>query len=133
MMDASLATNGSTVKPHMASTSSYRRLMAKDTHHAVDAALRAVLSANIKGLQRRYPGLASSPALARKAQIGQRTALRAMQGTHATTIDTLAAIASAFDVQAWQLLLPGFAGPTAQPAESGTRATIRTPRAEKIV
>lgn len=125
-MDARLAIYGSFVKPLMATSGEYVSAMAKPAHRTVDTGLRKVLSQNIAALQEKHPHLATSPTLARKAQVGQRTALRAMNGSHATTIDTVHAIARAFGVEAWQLLLPGFGGPE-QPKATAPHPDVVAP------
>lgn len=110
-MAGNLATYGLSVKPPMALRNNYRAVMArKGTHRQVDQSLRVVLKANVRLLQKMRPDLQSSDALGERAKIGQRTALRAMNGSRACTIDTVHALAVAFGVAAWQLLLPGFAG-----------------------
>lgn len=83
--------------------------MKKDTHRLVDTSLRGILRDNIRGIQQRDPEVAGSVKLGKRTKLGQRTALRIMHGEIAVTLDTLQQIANGLKLEAWQLLLPGFA------------------------
>lgn len=51
--------------------------------------------------------LKTPTALGRVAKVGRKTIERMMAGTHATTLDSLEAVAVALNVRPWQMLVDG--------------------------
>lgn len=98
--------------------------MACDDGYALVMAPRRVLAANLAKLmahaaESRRPDLASQNALAiycthRGNKIGQTTVGRIMRAEVNAEIDTIEAVARAFGLQAWQMLVPGL-DPKAHP------------------
>lgn len=80
---------------------------------------RQVLAANLAALMSTRKGLASlndveNEAMRKGHPIGRSTVDRAKKGKTAINLDNLEAIARAFDLEAWQLLVPSF-NPTNPP------------------
>jgi hypothetical protein len=70
------------------------------------AVLRKVLSANVRTLMAAVPALGTQAALRHISGIGGGSIEGAIKGTRNTGIDTVEAIAHAFGLHAWQLLVP---------------------------
>lgn len=72
-----------------------------------DDELRQVFKANLERLMRANPGLDSGPKLEAKSGIGKSTISRWLETPpqSAPTLDSIAAIARAFGVQPWELLV----------------------------
>lgn len=68
---------------------------------------RAVLAKNLAALRKAHPDLSGQRKLAKKAGIGEGSVWRAAKGGVGVSIDTLRALARAFGLQPWQLLVPG--------------------------
>ncbi|MES2910583.1 MAG: hypothetical protein V4718_04295 [Pseudomonadota bacterium] len=66
----------------------------------------AVVSANLNTLMKAYPDLSSNLKLDKKTKIGTGAISRARNGQNLTLI-TMEALAKAFDLEVWQLLVPG--------------------------
>ena len=66
-----------------------------------------VLAANINTLMEANVALESNPKLAKRAQIGIGSVARIRNAQTDITLDTLTKLADAFDLQPWQLLVPG--------------------------
>ena len=66
-----------------------------------------VLAANINRLMEGSPALESNPKLSRRAKIGIGSVARIRNSQTDITLDTLTKLAEAFDLQPWQLLVPG--------------------------
>ncbi len=67
-------------------------------------ALRRIVSSNIRTLMRKRAW--TQPELAKKSGVAQRTISNALNEKHGMSIETLEAIARAFDRPGWLLLLP---------------------------
>lgn len=67
----------------------------------------SVLAANINRLMGSTVALESNPKLAKRADIGIGSVARIRNAQTDITIDTLTKLAEAFDLQPWQLLVPG--------------------------
>lgn len=72
---------------------------------------RAILATNIKRLMDANPSLSSLVKVAEEAKrkghtISKNAVDSAKSGAHATNMDTLDGIARAFEMEAWQLLVP---------------------------
>lgn len=70
-----------------------------------------ILAKNLARLMADTPDLGSQPKIAAKTaakgkKIGQRTVGRALKGEVSTTLGSVDALAAAFGVEAWQLLVP---------------------------
>ena len=52
-------------------------------------------------------GKMTQPRLAKKAGLDQKTIWRIVKKSNSTTLATISAVAAAFELQAWQLLVPG--------------------------
>lgn len=67
--------------------------------------LRGILSRNVqaKMAERKW----EQPDIAKAAQVGQATISRILNCGGAATLDTIAALAGAFDCQPWELLVDG--------------------------
>lgn len=115
-MSESLAVYGQYVKPHLASPFLYRwRMAKKGPKRNVSASPYAqVLSENLLSLFAYHkehppkdgPVLSASPALAAKTKMSTATINRAIRCESSATLDTLTAIATAYDLAPWQLLIP---------------------------
>lgn len=66
-----------------------------------------VLGANLQALMTANSELGSNPKLAKKTDLGTGTISRLRNGEVDANLSTLQKIASAFDLQPWQLLVPG--------------------------
>lgn len=66
-----------------------------------------VLAANINRLMEGSLALESNPKLSRRAKIGIGSVARIRNAQTDITLDTLTKLAEAFDLQPWQLLVPG--------------------------
>jgi transcriptional regulator with XRE-family HTH domain len=71
------------------------------------APLVETVANNLRALMLRTPEYSSPKKLAAKIRTSKSTVERIRAGSVACQIDTLEAIASAFDLQPWQLLVPG--------------------------
>ena len=65
------------------------------------------LSANLKALMSAHATLTTQAALGKAAGIDQRTVGRIINGTHSPTLKAVEALARAYRLAAWQLLMPG--------------------------
>lgn len=96
----------------MTTLSSHTWLMSADSLLFMAKTLSDVLAANLTRLQEEQKDeLGSQPKIAAKTarigkRIGQRTVGRALKGEVSTTIGSLEALAAAFGVEPWQLLVP---------------------------
>ena len=70
--------------------------------------LKGVLWANVLALMQKRYGRENLTRLARETGCGPGTASRIKARETSVGIDVLSQIAGAFEVQAWQLLVPGF-------------------------
>lgn len=75
--------------------------------------LKRVVAKNIRALMERAAArgeksLASQNGLAKKAGVGQRTVGRIVEGTQEPGVDVVAAIAHAYGLSGWQLLVEDF-------------------------
>lgn len=66
-----------------------------------------VLAENLTRLRQANPLLSTQLALAAKAGVAEGTIHRMSKGTNAATIENVQAVARAFGLQGWQLLVPG--------------------------
>jgi DNA-binding Xre family transcriptional regulator len=69
--------------------------------------LQETLGKNLAALMRRTPALSSPKKLAARIGTSKSTVERIREGAVACQLDTLQAIAKAFELQPWQLLVPG--------------------------
>lgn len=67
---------------------------------------RSVLAANLKALRSSSLDLRGQRKLAERAKIGEGSVWRAEKGEVGVTLDTLEALAGAFGLHPWQLLVP---------------------------
>lgn len=77
-----------------------------------DMSAKTVLAENIQKLMDANPGLSSLVKVATEAKrrghaVSKNAVDTARKGTNAATIDSVDAIARAFEMEAWQLLVPG--------------------------
>ena len=70
--------------------------------HAID-----VVAENLRRLRERYPELSTQKVLASRSGVGEGTIGRITRKEAACGIDSLEAIAGAFGLEAWQMLIPG--------------------------
>lgn len=100
-MKVSLSINGSLVNPQTDMSCRYTMLMKYE--------VRKILADNVAKLMASRPDLDSQQKLRRKAggKLGQATISRILRCESAATIDNIQAIAEAFGMDAWQLLVPG--------------------------
>jgi transcriptional regulator with XRE-family HTH domain len=73
----------------------------------MDEALQKVVGRNLAALMRHSAAYSSPKKLAARISASKSTVERIRSGAVACQIDTLASIAKAFDVEPWQLLVPG--------------------------
>lgn len=83
--------------------------MGKKGKRLLSTDLRKQVAANLSRLMAAYVDMQlGTPAkVAEKAGIGRNTVKRALDGASGCTLETLEAIAGAFPVEPWQLLVPG--------------------------
>lgn len=81
----------------------------KQTHRLVSKALREVVAANLKALMKAYAedDLGTPAKIAKKVGLGRNTVKRMADAAHGSTLDTIEAVAGAFPVHPWQMLVPG--------------------------
>lgn len=84
-------------KPHMASAIHQNGGMKK-------AQLRQILARNLQMAMERTPGADTQQALAKRAGVGQSHVSRILRGESAATIDVIAAMCEALNIQPWELL-----------------------------
>jgi transcriptional regulator with XRE-family HTH domain len=83
-----------------------------------------VLGENLARLMAAHPDLNSNPKLAAKTRLGTGTISRLRNGAVDANMDTLERMARAFQVEPWQLLVPGIDPgnlPTLQPISEQER------------
>lgn len=94
------------------------------------------VAANVQRLMDAYPDLGTQPKLAERAGVDQTTISRLLRAERSATIGTLDAVARAFGLEVWKLLLPDFdpADPPGLVLRSSQRDAWRTMRvaAEEI-
>lgn len=69
---------------------------------------KAVLWTNVQALMRKHYGGENLSRLSRECDVGLGTSARIKRRQTSVGIDILAKIAERFDLQPWQLLVPGF-------------------------
>jgi plasmid maintenance system antidote protein VapI len=84
-------------KPHMARSIHQNDGMKK-------AVLRQILARNLQAAMETSPGVDTQMTLAKRAGIGQSHISRILRGESAATIDVIAALAEALNIQPWELL-----------------------------
>lgn len=92
------------VFPHTCRMS--RKVAPKDEESTASSTAK-VLGVNLQALMSAHPELGSNPKLAKKTDLGTGSISRLRNGEVDATLSTLQKIAKAFDLQAWQLLVPG--------------------------
>lgn len=70
-------------------------------------ATKGVLAENLNKLMRAHPSLESNPKLSKRAKLGVGTIARVRNSDAAVNLDTLDKLAGCFDLQPWQMLVPG--------------------------
>lgn len=111
----SLAVKGSSVKPQKAYAVAYLSRMAKGTKtkgpRRADkvpiSPTRGVLAANLRQLMASNPDLKSSPKLEARSHVALSTINRVRNKKTAANVDTIYALARAFKLDSWQMLVPG--------------------------
>lgn len=73
----------------------------------MDESTANALSENLKALMAHDPELTTEPKVAKAAGVDQKTVWRMIKKSNSSTLDKIAKVAAAFDLQAWQLLVPG--------------------------
>lgn len=68
--------------------------------------IRITVAENLNALMAHHLDLDSNPKLSKKSKVGLGTVSRMRTAKVDVTIDTLEKVAFAFDLQAWQLLVP---------------------------
>ena len=98
---------------------------------------KAVLWTNVQALMRKHYGGENLSRLSRECDVGLGTSARIKRRQTSVGIDILARIAERFDLQPWQLLVPGFDPdnpPYSSPRQrSGATAIREAVRRSKIV
>lgn len=79
----------------------------RDQKRQLSKELRDVVAGNVKTLK----GEESNTQLGKRSGLGRRTVDRVLDSSNAATLDTLEALAIAFGVEPWQLLLKGYRKP----------------------
>lgn len=100
-----------------------RRDIQKD-EEAIASSTAKVLGENLAALMAARPELDSNPKVAAKTRLGTGTISRLRNGMVDANLDTLERIAKAFEVEPWQLLVPGLTPanlPTLQPISEQER------------
>lgn len=75
--------------------------------HGMEENVGGVLSANLKALKAAHIELTSDAKVARRAGIDQKTVWRMINESNSATLGSITQVAAAFDLQAWQILVPG--------------------------
>jgi transcriptional regulator with XRE-family HTH domain len=83
------------------------RKPATDERKEPASATAKVLAENLASLMAAHTDLGSNPKLGTKAKLGTGTIARLRTAEVNANLETLEALASAFDVQPWELLVPG--------------------------
>lgn len=68
---------------------------------------RSILAKNVQALMDARPNLDSNPKLAKRISASTATISRIRNAETDCTLDTLDKLAAAFEISAWQLLVPG--------------------------
>lgn len=68
------------------------------------ALLRQILAKNLQGAMEATPGVDTQITLAKRAGVGQSHVSRILRQESAATIDVIAALAEALNIQPWELL-----------------------------
>ena len=68
---------------------------------------KAILSTNLSKLMAAHLTLTTQAKVAKEAKVDQKTISRIILKTHSCGVENLEAIAAAFELQSWQLLVPG--------------------------
>lgn len=79
----------------------------KDQKRQLSSSLRDVVAANVRSLK----GAESATQLGKRSGLGRRTVDRLLESDNAATLDTIEALAQAFGVEPWQLLLKSYQKP----------------------
>jgi len=102
-----LAVYGSPVKPQTATGMRYRQQMGTKApkREVPPSKFRGVLADNLEALMTSGSPLSSSPKLEQKSGVAIATINRIRRKESGATIDSLDAIAAAYDLEPWQLLI----------------------------
>ncbi len=76
---------------------------------------KKILAANLNALIATHPEFNSNPKVAKRSKVGLGTVGRIRNAEVSATLDSVAALAEAFGLEPWQLLVPGL-DPDAPPA-----------------
>lgn len=79
----------------------------KDQKRNLSTALRHLVAKNVMALRESSDMVRTQNELGRAAKIGQRTVSHLENGDSAANLDTIEAIATAFRLEAWQILVQG--------------------------
>lgn len=90
--------------------------------------MRAVVADNVRNLK----GEESATQLGKRSGVGRRTVDRLLESTHAATLDTIEALAKAFSVEPWQLLLKSYRKPVVITERPRKENQIYSHREKKI-
>lgn len=69
--------------------------------------LRIIVARNLRKLMLETEDLKTAAALGKAAKVGRKTVERMMEGTNASSMDTIEAVSVALNVRPWQLLVAG--------------------------
>lgn len=100
-----------------------RRAIQKDEGSRASS-IAELLGTNLQALMTAHADLSSNPKLAAKTKLGTGTISRLRNGEVDANLDTLQRLAKAFNVEPWQLLVPGIDPgnlPTLQPISEQER------------
>lgn len=78
-----------------------------DSQRMDDENVSGVLSANLKALKAAHTELTSDARVAKRAGVDQKTVWRMINESNSATLGSITQVAAAFDLQAWQILVPG--------------------------
>lgn len=76
-------------------------------HPEMDESTANTLSANLTALMENDRELTTDAKVAKAAGVDQKTVWRMVAKSNSATLDKIAKVAAAFDLQTWQLLVPG--------------------------
>lgn len=126
-MPASLTAEGLACQPQLVCQPRQNRAVDKS-----DFKPRAILAQNLKALMGNPNGPNSQSELKRRSGVSQATIGRILRKEAAATVETLAALAGAYGLEGWQLMVPGMHPtnpPVLQPVSPQERALYERLRA----
>ena len=106
-MHGMLAASGYLVKPHPASLLAHPDAMSSHARQPkAPSPLTELFRANLEKLMKADRTLNSQPKVAAASKVAQTSVGRILRGEQSPTLDMVQALATAFDLEPWQMLVP---------------------------